>query len=213
MTLRKIAAAALAAALWNSSVDAATPRATVEYVRTIPSVREFTKPRSLFTRLLNFIAGPPDDRPEIVRPYSTTRDSTGRLLVTDPGQRGVHLYDFEKPTYKFLKGPRGMQLISPIDVVCDRNDDIYVSDSVRAQIYVFDVRGRFLRAFGGLQRPTGMAIDRQARRLYVADTLRHQVLVFRLDGSLIAPSAVAAQARASSTSPRRSLYLQVGSTS
>lgn len=165
-----------------------TPLATVEYVRTIPSVREFTKSHSFFARLIDFVAGPADNRPEIVRPYSVTHDSTGRLLVTDPGSRGVHLYDFEKHKYQFLKGPRGRQFVSPIDVVCDGSDNIYVSDSVRAQIYVFDPRGKFLRAIAGgpdarLIRPTGMAIDNSARRLYLTDTLRHQVMVFRLDGS------------------------------
>ena len=173
------------------AVDAATPaRATVDYVRTIPSVAEFTKPRSFFGKLLNWVAGPPEGRPEVVRPYATTHDSTGRLLIADPGQRGIHIFDFEKHKYQFLKGPKNRTLASPIDVACDTNDDIYVSDSARAMVYVFDVRGRFLRAFGGtgsarLQRPTGMQLDRLARRLYLTDTLRHQVMVFGLDGTLV----------------------------
>jgi len=34
-------------------IDALTPsRAAVEYVRTIPSVREFTKPRAFFSKVL-----------------------------------------------------------------------------------------------------------------------------------------------------------------
>lgn len=180
-----------AGAAFPAAADAATPAsATVEYLRTIPSVREFTKPRSFFGKLLNWVAGPPDDKPEMVRPYATTHDSTGRLLIADPGERGVHIFDFEKRKYQFLKGPKKAVFASPIDVACDTNDDIYVSDSVRAQIYVFDVKGRFLRAFGGtgaerLQRPTGMQLDRRTRRIYLTDTLRHQVMVFGLDGSLV----------------------------
>jgi sugar lactone lactonase YvrE len=170
---------------------ATSARGTVQYLRTIPSVREFTKPRGFFSKLLTWVAGPADDKPEIMRPYSTTEDSIGRLLVADPGQKGVHIYDFEKRKYQFLKGPRAKPLESPIDVACDTNDDIYVTDSVRKQVYVFDLRGRFLRTIGGqgpsaqLQRPTGMVLDRVARRLYLTDTLRHQVLVFGMDGSLI----------------------------
>lgn len=180
------------AALGQLPLEAATlsyPR--VEYLKTVPSVREFTKPRGFFSKMLTWLAGPADDKPELLRPYATTHDSTGRLLVADPGQHGVHIYDFEKQKYRFLKGPRGKTLESPIDVACDVNDDIYVSDSVRKQIYVFDTRGRFLRMIGGsgpdarLQRPTGMALDRAARRIYVTDTLRHQLLVFGMDGSLI----------------------------
>lgn len=163
----------------------------VEYLRTVPSVREFTRPRGLIARLVTWVAGPDGDKPELLRPYATTLDNTGRLLVADPGARGVHIYDFEKRKYQFVTGPRGRQLESPIDVACDANDDFYVSDSVRGQVYVFDSKGRFLRGIGGpgsktrLLRPTGMALDRVARRVYVTDTLRHQVLVFGTDGALI----------------------------
>jgi sugar lactone lactonase YvrE len=181
-----------AACFCQIPAEAAVPvRGTVQYLRTIPSVREFTKPRGFFSKLLTLVAGAAEDKPEIMRPYSTTLDSIGRLLVADPGQKGVHIYDFEKHKYQFLKGPRGKTFESPMDVACDTNDDIYVTDSVRKQVYVFDLRGRFLRAIGGsgpsaqLQRPTGMVLDRVARRLYLTDTLRHQVLVFGLDGSWI----------------------------
>lgn len=181
-----------AAAMGEARLDAVTPsHPRVEYVRTVPSVREFTKPRGFFSKMLTWLAGPADDKPELLRPYATTHDSTGRLLVADPGQHGVHIYDFEKLKYQFLKGPRANTLESPIDVACDSNDDIYVSDSVRKQIYVFNTRGRFLRTIGGtasnahMERPTGMALDRVARLIYVSDTLRHQLLVFGTDGTLI----------------------------
>ena len=166
-----------------AAVAPASPR--VEYVRTIPTVREFTRPTGLFARLLTWVAGPPDDRPEIVRPYATTHDSLGRLLVADPGQRGVHIFDFEKHKYQFLKAPKDRPMASPIGVVCDSADNIYVTDSLRARVYVFDARGRFVRTLGDslLQRPTGIALDRATRRLYLTDTLRHQVVVFALDGT------------------------------
>ena len=122
-----IALFAAGAALYRPVPARALPPALemVEYVRTIPSVREFTKPTSFFAKLLNWVAGPPDHKPEIIRPYSTTHDSTGRLLVADPGQGGVHIYDFEKRKYQFLKGPKNKPLASPIDVACDARDNIY----------------------------------------------------------------------------------------
>ncbi len=180
------------AALAPSPPRAPAPSpARIEYLRTVPSVREFTKPHGLFAKMITWIAGPDEEKPELLRPYATTQDSNGRLLVTDPGAHGVHIYDFERRKYQFLKGPQGGQLDSPIDVACDANYDIYVSDSVRQRIYVFDSGGHFLRLIGSagpegqLRRPTGIALDRAARRLYVADTLRHQVLVFNTDGSLV----------------------------
>ncbi len=180
------------AAMGQIPLEAAKPsHPRVEYLRTVPSVKEFTRPRGFFSKLVTLLAGAAEDKPELLRPYAITHDSEGRLLVADPGQHGIHIYDFERRKYQFWKGPQGKALESPIDLACDVNDDVYVADSVRKQIYVFDSRGRFLRMIGGagpgvrLERPTGMALDRAARRIYVTDTLRHQLLVLGMDGSLI----------------------------
>jgi DNA-binding beta-propeller fold protein YncE len=157
----------------------------------VDSVRQFTKPRGFFSKVLSLVSGPNRDNPELLRPYATAQDSLGRLLVADPGQHGVHFFDSEKRKYQFLEGPRGRQLESPIGVGCDDRDNIYVSDSARKLIYVFDSGGHFLRTIGGespdasMQRPTGLAVDREAHRIYVTDTLRHQVLIFGTDGSMI----------------------------
>jgi len=181
-----------AATFWEFRLEAATashPR--VEYLRTVPSVREFTKPRKFFSKMITWLAGADDEKPELLRPFAVTHDSAGRLLIADPGEHGIHIYDFEKQKYQFLRGPRGNTLESPIDVACDANDDIYVSDSARKQVFVFDPKGHLLRTIGGaasdarFERPTGMALDRVARRIYVTDTLRHQLLVLGMDGSLI----------------------------
>ena len=102
-----------AAAVGQFRLEAATPSyPRVEYLRTVPSVREFTKPRGFFSKMITWIAGWADDKPELLRPYATTHDSTGRLLVADPGQHGVHIYYFEKHKYLFLRGPRGKALES-----------------------------------------------------------------------------------------------------
>lgn len=168
-----------------------TVRGTVEYVRTIDSVREYTKPKSMWGRLLEFVAGQPENEPRLIRPYAVTSDSLGRLLVADPGQRVVHIFDPEKRRYTFLRGPRSQPLQMPVGCATDAADNIYVSDSQLPRILVFDQTGKFLRTLGGpasarpLLRPTGLALDATRNLLYVADTLRHDVEVFRLDGTLV----------------------------
>lgn len=167
------------------------PRATVDYVRTIGSVREYSRPRSFFAKLLEWVAGPAEDAPQFVRPYALTHDSVGRLLVADPGQRAVHIFDFERRKYEYLKGPRRNPFASPVGVATDADDNIYVSDSVRARIFVFNKKGKLLQTLGDSRhgatflRPTGLAIDPARRLLYLTDTLLHQVLVVGLDGTLI----------------------------
>jgi DNA-binding beta-propeller fold protein YncE len=164
---------------------AAVTRGSVDYVRSISSVRDFTRPRSLLGKLGEFIAGPPENQPRLVRPYGVTHDSLGRLVIADPGERGVHIFDFEKHRYDHIRGPRRGSFGSPIGVATDRDDNIYVSDSEAAKVYVFTKRGKYTREIGGeFRRPTGMVIDSGRRLMYVTDTLRHQVLVLGLDGTL-----------------------------
>ncbi len=179
-------------AISSPAAGAPGARGTIEYVRSIDSVREYAKPKSPLGKLVEWAAGPAEV-PHLLRPYAVTEDSAGRLIVADPGQRVVHVFDFERRSYSHLRGARREPFASPIGVAVDAADNIYVSDSIRARIYVFDRKGKFIRALGdarsgiALQRPTGLAIDKAHGTLYLADTLRHQVLVLGLDGVLRQP--------------------------
>ena len=79
----------------------------------------------------------------------------------------------------------------PVDVVEDRDENIYVVDQRNNRIQVLDRRGRFLREWGGrgftpryFDTPSAIATDRKTSRLYVVDTLNHRIQVFDPDGSL-----------------------------
>ncbi len=93
----------------------------------------------------------------------------------------------------------------PYDVVA-RNGLIYISDSLKRVIHVFDVpRRRYFnfgfRFEGALQKPSGMGID-DAGRVYVADIKRKLAIVYDnfglfqkligVDAGLIRPTDVAA---------------------
>jgi len=165
-------------------------RGAIDYLRSIDSVREFSKPKSVWSKMLEWVAGPAET-PDLWRPYAVAQDSEGRLLVADPGARVVHIFEVEPPKYSYLAGGRREPFLSPVGVAVDGQDNIYVSDSVRARIYVFNKKGKFLRALGDPQRgtqflrPTGLAIDSARRLIYLTDTLRHQVLVLDLGGAVL----------------------------
>ena len=165
---------------------------TIAYLRTVDTttVEKFSKPRSFWGKLLEWVAGPAE-LPRLLRPYGVAEDTLGRLIVTDPSFGAVHVFDFERQRHVLLRRAKRETLLSPIGVVVDRDDNIYVADSERARIYAFSPRGKFLRALSprwagaGLQRPTGLAIDPARGWLYIADTLRHQVLVVTLQGDVV----------------------------
>jgi sugar lactone lactonase YvrE len=165
---------------------------TVAYLRTVDTatVEKFSKPRSFWGKLLEWVAGPAQ-LPQLLRPYGVAEDSLGRLIVTDPSFGAVHVFDFERQRHDLLRRAKRERLRSPIGVVVDNENNIYVAASERARIYVFDPKGKFLRALSphwegeGLRRPTGLAIAPAQDLLYITDTLRHQVVVVTLQGDVV----------------------------
>lgn len=161
-----------------------------EFVRSIDSQRDVSPQRSFWSRLVDIVAGPaPVNR--MVRPYDVKTDSTGRVLVTDPGVPTVHVFDFKRKKYLHLEGPRHNHLRSPIGVAVDAEDNIYVTDSLLGKVFVFDSRGSFRRTLGEkggegiFKRPTGIAIDAANKLLYLTDTLRNKIYVCDLAGNVL----------------------------
>ena len=165
----------------------------LRFERVFSSEREVKPKRGFWTKVVDVVAGAPAYH-GMVRPYSITTDSKGRIIVTDPGLHGVHVFDFDKEKYKFLsrqdtdKDP----LVAPQCVAVDAQDKIYVTDSEAGKIFVFDPSGKFERTIGSLKygegffkRPTGIAVDSAAQRIYVTDTLRNQIFVTDMQGSVL----------------------------
>lgn len=161
------------------------------YERSFSSQQEVTIKKHFWTRVLDFVAGPPEMH-GLARPYGIVEDSRGRFIVTDPGARAVHIFDFAQQKYKFIarEGKDGFK--APQCVAVDAQDNFYVSDSEAGKIFVFDANGKFTRVIGSLKygegffkRPTGIAVDSAANRIYVSDTLRNEIYVMDLAGSVL----------------------------
>ena len=163
------------------------------YEGNFSSERELHAKRGFWKKVLDVVVGAPDYR-RLVRPYSIARDSRGRVIVTDPGAAGVHIFDFTEKKYKFLsrwdrdKDP----LLTPQCVAVDAQDNIYVTDSVAGKIFVFDSNAKFRHVLGSIKgkegyfkRPTGIAVDSAANQIYVTDTLRDKVFVLDLQGNVL----------------------------
>lgn len=164
------------------------------YQGSFESQQEVKPKRGFWTKLLDIAIGEPDYH-TLIAPYSIVTDSRGRIIVSDPGAYGVHIFDFAQQKYKFLtrkdKDKDGMLL--PQCVAVDAQDNIYVTDSEAGKIFVFNADGKYQRAIGSLKggegffkRPTGIAVDSAAQRIYVSDTLRDKIFVLDMQGSVLA---------------------------
>lgn len=80
----------------------------------------------------------------------------------------------------------------PVDVVQDRDENVYVVDQRNNRIQVLDRRGNYVREWGGrgfrpgeLDTPSAMAIDKDFRSLFVVDKLNHRIQKFDLKGKFL----------------------------
>ena len=71
------------------------------YEGSFSSESEVQGKRGFFKKVLDVVIGATEYR-RLVRPYGIARDSRGRIIVTDPGAAGVHIFDFSEKKYKFL---------------------------------------------------------------------------------------------------------------
>lgn len=175
---------------WEMSLDGGRK---LSWEHSFTSEREVNPNRGFWTKVVDVIAGEPNYH-FLVRPYSIATDSRGRIIVTDPGADGVHIFDFAQRKYKFIqrKGKSKDSMLAPQCVAVDAQDNIYVTDSEAGVIFVFEPNGKLLHTIGSLKggegyfkRPTGIAVDSAAQRIYVTDTLRDQVFMLDMQGTVL----------------------------
>ncbi len=153
----------------------------IEFLYAFSSKADIGIEKPWWKKAIDFILGAEDNVGSLVRPQSVAVDSDGRIYVTDIGDHGVHIFDFERKEYKLIKGGNGHLLKSPIGLAVAPDETFYVTDSELGEIMVFDKKGNYLFSIkDGLTRPTGISI--YGGLLYVTDTGANQIIVFDLQG-------------------------------
>lgn len=123
----------------------------------------------------------PRSQGRMVKPYAVTTDAKGRVYVTDTGLGVVWVFDREKKEVRFLGDSRQGRLATPSGVVVDGRGVVFVSDTKLDRVFAYDESGKVILAIGKpgeFYSPSGLALDRDSGRLYVADTGRHKIRVY-----------------------------------
>jgi sugar lactone lactonase YvrE len=172
---------------WDQSgVERAWPqppeRARIAYVGEIRSPSDLGRRPGFVQQLKTVIFG--SEPAPMVRPTAVAVNEAGVLVVADPSFPTVHWFDLEHREYRQVGEDLAEPLRSPMGVAIDANGWVYVSDSVRARVLVFDDDLKFVEELGEdyMARPTGLAFDPREERLYVVDTLACRVFVLDRSG-------------------------------
>jgi hypothetical protein len=158
-------------------------RPQVVWVSEISDYKDAGIRGGIWKRLVDFVVGESDQH--IGRPYGVYADEHGRLFIVDTPLGIVHVMDAGKNSYSII-GQDTLTTVfkSPIAVIGDDSDNVYITDSAAGLVYRFNLRDSTLAPFiHVLQRPTGIAFNRRNRLLYVTDTTADQIAVFDLNGN------------------------------
>ena len=167
-------------AVWPVPPD--EPR--ISYVMTIETPRNIGVKKSIFKRIIEFVAGK-EPEPRIQRPFGVLSDGNGTVYVTDTGLQTIHVFDYKNKKYRQVFKLNNEQppsrLLSPLGIVLDESGRLYVSDSILKKVFVFDKTDKHIYTIGEngeFGRPTGLAIDKSRGKLYISDTINHKIWVY-----------------------------------
>lgn len=167
--------------------------ARIEFLRTISSDEDVGTDKSFSQKVINILGGQEAPPRHVVQPMGLAiSDDGNRLYVSNLQAQAVFVFDFAEQSFREIN-----RLARPVGLALDAEERLYVTEQGRRQIAVFDTGGRLLRTIthADIERPNGIAIDKDRGRIYLVNTgtrkslsetgKGHSVLVFGLDGALI----------------------------
>ena len=115
-------------------------------------------------------------------PHGMAVDSKGNLYVADSKVSVIFIINPETHDTQLIKNGKDADFGLIVGLAIDDSDRLFVSDPEKSRVDVFDANHKQEGAItGGLQSPTGLAIDNENRFLYITDIGLDQVLVYDAD--------------------------------
>ncbi len=160
----------------------------IQFVRTIASDEDVGQDTTFTRQILNYLAGYKPPPNAVVNPMGLAVSDDGQVLyVSDYTQGAVFVFDFGKKEFRKI-GP----ITWPVGVAVDANQNVYVAEQREKGVGVYNTEGKQVSFFTdpSIERPTGIAVDRERKRIYLADTghtqsKEHTVKIFSFDGKLV----------------------------
>lgn len=156
----------------------------VQFLKSISSSKDVIKEVDSFSLIGK---GQQDDVKWIAKPYGITY-TKGKLYVCDVIGMNVAIIDLVHNKFDYLKGASvGFgKLKKPINIAVDDGGNIFVVDTVRKEVVMYDASGALAKVYGkGIAtKPVDVAVD--ANELYILDLKDSDIKVLdRKSGELV----------------------------
>jgi DNA-binding beta-propeller fold protein YncE len=163
----------------------------IRYLTSYHGVGDFTVKKT--GRWKTLLLGQEDaaERPSdvLVKPYGIAVAGDGRILVSDTAARRVFAFNPDAKTVTFIGETGPGKVTKPIGVGVDGEGKVFVADGTLNRVFGYAPDGTLALAMGHdgeLKAPSGLAVDRINKRVYVADVAMHHILVYSsVDGALL----------------------------
>lgn len=143
----------------------------IEFVRSIVSDEDVGRDTTFSQRLVNFLGGESPSLNRIVEPMGLAVSDDGqRLYVSDFAHLAVFMFDFKQRAFTSIGEEEG--LARPVGLALDGQGYLFVVEQEKRGISVFNGHGKKVRfiTHPSIERPTGIAIDRERGKVYLADS-------------------------------------------
>jgi glucose/arabinose dehydrogenase len=153
------------------------PRIKLELI--ITGRADVEAPSGLKRTLLG--ASPQSGYDRLRKPFGVAFDSEGRILVTDSGTGALIRFDRKEGRMDVFGTTGAMPLKLPMGLDVGANGTIHVADAQLGRVISYDPDGKLLAAYGrdeDLQNPTDVVESPDGKRLFVADSKAHRIVVF-----------------------------------
>lgn len=150
----------------------------IQFLRSISGSADVEKQRSKLELLVSGATEKDTNRP-IVRPYGV-RYLHGKLYVSDTqGQSTITIIDLKNRTFDYLKENPGLgQLKKPINFDVADDGSLYVADTLKKAVMIYDPKGTYVGNIGGDQniKPVDVAVDKDD--VYVLDLQASDIKIY-----------------------------------
>jgi DNA-binding beta-propeller fold protein YncE len=132
--------------------------------------------------IARFITGEQEQSMIINKPYGVAIQK-GKIMVCDTYIHGLEIIDLDRGKFEqFVPRGRG-ELKVPINCFIDEKGFLYIADSERKQVVVFDEKRNFYDCFGETEDFKPVDVFVRDNQVWVADVAGHQVHVYSADSA------------------------------